>query len=136
MHEQTLTQPLLLVIWKQQIVLPQTAFGVMIIVFVSSTTSVTCAIYLLMQTTMIVCSPMQALGCILYLLCFKQHPFEDGAKLQIVNGKYSIPQNDVKYTVYHDLIRKCRLSVLVVCSSTFPTRRTLKSHLSPKAEFT
>ncbi|KAF3695514.1 Cyclin-G-associated kinase [Channa argus] len=46
-----------------------------------------------------------ALGCILYLLCFKQHPFEDGAKLQIVNGKYSIPPNDTKYTVYHDLIR-------------------------------
>ncbi|XP_028269950.1 cyclin-G-associated kinase isoform X3 [Parambassis ranga] len=46
-----------------------------------------------------------ALGCILYLLCFKQHPFEDGAKLQIVNGKYSIPQNDTKYTVYHNLIR-------------------------------
>ncbi|KAM7017607.1 cyclin-G-associated kinase [Tautogolabrus adspersus] len=46
-----------------------------------------------------------ALGCILYLLCFKLHPFEEGAKLQIVNGKYSIPQNDVKYTVYHDLIR-------------------------------
>ncbi|KAM9858001.1 LOW QUALITY PROTEIN: cyclin-G-associated kinase [Aulostomus maculatus] len=46
-----------------------------------------------------------ALGCILYLLCFKQHPFEDGAKLQIVNGKYSIPPHDVKYTVYHDLIR-------------------------------
>lgn len=46
-----------------------------------------------------------ALGCILYLLCFKQHPFEDGAKLQIVNGKYTIPQNDVKYTVYHELIR-------------------------------
>ncbi|XP_038161762.1 cyclin-G-associated kinase isoform X1 [Cyprinodon tularosa] len=46
-----------------------------------------------------------ALGCILYLLCFKQHPFEEGAKLQIVNGKYSIPQNDVKYAVFHDLIR-------------------------------
>ncbi|XP_054628572.1 cyclin-G-associated kinase isoform X2 [Dunckerocampus dactyliophorus] len=46
-----------------------------------------------------------ALGCILYLLCFKQHPFEEGAKLQIVNGKYSIPQNDAKYAVYHDLIR-------------------------------
>ncbi|XP_006893653.1 PREDICTED: cyclin-G-associated kinase isoform X2 [Elephantulus edwardii] len=27
-----------------------------------------------------------ALGCILYLLCFQQHPFEDGAKLRIVNG--------------------------------------------------
>ncbi|GCB71430.1 hypothetical protein scyTo_0008835 [Scyliorhinus torazame] len=47
-----------------------------------------------------------ALGCILYLLCFKQHPFEDGAKLGIVNGKYSIPSNDTKYTVFHDLIRK------------------------------
>ncbi|XP_062905278.1 cyclin-G-associated kinase isoform X2 [Mobula hypostoma] len=45
-----------------------------------------------------------ALGCILYLLCFKQHPFEDGAKLAIVNGKYSIPANDTKYTVLHDLI--------------------------------
>uniref|UniRef100_A0A8C5ASU2 Cyclin G associated kinase n=1 Tax=Gadus morhua TaxID=8049 RepID=A0A8C5ASU2_GADMO len=46
-----------------------------------------------------------ALGCILYLLCFKQHPFEEGAKLQIVNGKYAIPQNDLKYPVYHELIR-------------------------------
>uniref|UniRef100_A0A8C0J4F5 Cyclin G associated kinase n=1 Tax=Chelonoidis abingdonii TaxID=106734 RepID=A0A8C0J4F5_CHEAB len=34
-----------------------------------------------------------------------QHPFEDGAKLRIVNGKYSIPQNDTRYTVFHDLIR-------------------------------
>ncbi|XP_073898889.1 cyclin-G-associated kinase isoform X3 [Castor canadensis] len=46
-----------------------------------------------------------ALGCILYLLCFQQHPFEDGAKLRIVNGKYSIPVNDTRYTVFHDLIR-------------------------------
>ncbi|XP_034364338.1 cyclin-G-associated kinase isoform X1 [Arvicanthis niloticus] len=46
-----------------------------------------------------------ALGCILYLLCFRQHPFEDGAKLRIVNGKYSIPVNDTRYTVFHELIR-------------------------------
>ncbi|NWZ68816.1 GAK kinase, partial [Acrocephalus arundinaceus] len=46
-----------------------------------------------------------ALGCILYLLCFRQHPFEDGAKLRIVNGKYIIPQNDTRYSVFHDLIR-------------------------------
>ncbi|KAM5192660.1 cyclin-G-associated kinase isoform 2-T2 [Mantella aurantiaca] len=45
-----------------------------------------------------------ALGCILYLLCFKQHPFEDGSKLRIVNGKYSIPLNDTRYTVFHELI--------------------------------
>ncbi|XP_046512108.1 cyclin-G-associated kinase isoform X1 [Equus quagga] len=46
-----------------------------------------------------------ALGCILYLLCFGQHPFEDGAKLRIVNGKYSIPPNDTRYSVFHGLIR-------------------------------
>ncbi|KAM6034449.1 cyclin-G-associated kinase isoform 3-T3 [Chlamydotis macqueenii] len=46
-----------------------------------------------------------ALGCILYLLCFRQHPFEDGAKLRIVNGKYIIPQNDTRYSVFHDLVR-------------------------------
>ncbi|XP_059689209.1 cyclin-G-associated kinase [Gavia stellata] len=46
-----------------------------------------------------------ALGCILYLLCFRQHPFEDGAKLRIVNGKYVVPQNDTRYSVFHDLIR-------------------------------
>ncbi|KAM4879188.1 LOW QUALITY PROTEIN: cyclin-G-associated kinase [Sylvia borin] len=46
-----------------------------------------------------------ALGCILYLLCFRQHPFEDGAKLRIVNGKYVIPPNDTRYSVFHDLIR-------------------------------
>ncbi|XP_040822434.1 cyclin-G-associated kinase isoform X3 [Ochotona curzoniae] len=46
-----------------------------------------------------------ALGCVLYLLCFRQHPFEDGAKLRIVNGKYSIPTDDTRYTVFHGLIR-------------------------------
>uniref|UniRef100_A0A8C5V235 Cyclin G associated kinase n=1 Tax=Microcebus murinus TaxID=30608 RepID=A0A8C5V235_MICMU len=47
----------------------------------------------------------EALGCILYLLCFQHHPFEDGAKLRIVNGKYAIPLSDTRYTVFHDLIR-------------------------------
>uniref|UniRef100_A0A8B9YDL0 Cyclin-G-associated kinase n=1 Tax=Bos mutus grunniens TaxID=30521 RepID=A0A8B9YDL0_BOSMU len=46
-----------------------------------------------------------ALGCILYLLCFGQHPFEDGAKLRIVNGKYAIPADDTRYSVFHSLIR-------------------------------
>ncbi|XP_049645655.1 cyclin-G-associated kinase isoform X3 [Suncus etruscus] len=46
-----------------------------------------------------------ALGCILYLLCFGQHPFEDGARLRIVNGKYSIPADDTRYTMFHSLIR-------------------------------
>uniref|UniRef100_A0A8C3W441 Cyclin-G-associated kinase n=1 Tax=Catagonus wagneri TaxID=51154 RepID=A0A8C3W441_9CETA len=46
-----------------------------------------------------------ALGCILYLLCFRQHPFEDGAKLRIVNGRYVIPADDTRYSVFHGLIR-------------------------------
>ncbi|XP_015424413.1 PREDICTED: cyclin-G-associated kinase [Myotis davidii] len=41
----------------------------------------------------------------LCLLCFGQHPFEDGAKLRIVNGKYSIPADDTRYSVFHGLIR-------------------------------
>lgn len=57
-------------------------------------------------------APPQALGCILYLLCFRQHPFEDGAKLRIVNGKYVIPPDDTRYSVFHGLIRKSRAPVL------------------------
>ncbi|KAM3938815.1 cyclin-G-associated kinase [Leptodactylus fuscus] len=64
-----------------------------------------------------------ALGCILYLLCFKQHPFEDGAKLRIVNGKYSVPEDDTKYLVFHALIKSMlkvnpeeRLSITEVVS--------------------
>ena len=51
-------------------------------------------------------SLFQALGCILFFLCFMEHPFEDSAKLRILNGKYTIPENDTKYTVFHDLISK------------------------------
>lgn len=46
-----------------------------------------------------------ALGCILFLLCFREHPFEDSAKLRILNAKYTIPPNDVQYEVLHDLIK-------------------------------
>ncbi|XP_022706177.1 cyclin-G-associated kinase-like isoform X2 [Varroa jacobsoni] len=34
-----------------------------------------------------------ALGCILYVLCYRQHPFADAAKLAILNAKYNIPAN-------------------------------------------
>jgi cyclin G-associated kinase len=46
-----------------------------------------------------------ALGCVLYLLCFNKHPFEDGAKLRIINGKYQIPVADKEFADFHDLIR-------------------------------
>ncbi|XP_045604252.1 cyclin-G-associated kinase isoform X1 [Procambarus clarkii] len=46
-----------------------------------------------------------ALGCILYYLCYLKHPFEDSAKLRIVNGNFAIPTNDGKYDCFHELIR-------------------------------
>lgn len=46
-----------------------------------------------------------ALGCLLYQLCFAEHPFEDSAKLRILNANYSIPESDTKFTVFHELIR-------------------------------
>lgn len=69
-----------------------------------------------------------ALGCVLYVLCYQvtrsfpftvsglfcynsqcdwtqNHPFEDGAKLRIINGNYTLPANDGRYDVFHDLIR-------------------------------
>ncbi|KAK4294346.1 hypothetical protein Pmani_033019 [Petrolisthes manimaculis] len=46
-----------------------------------------------------------ALGCIMYYLCYLKHPFEDSAKLRIVNGNFAIPSNDGKYDCFHELIR-------------------------------
>ncbi|OWF38973.1 cyclin-G-associated kinase-like [Mizuhopecten yessoensis] len=46
-----------------------------------------------------------ALGCVLYILCYNVHPFEDSAKLRIINANYTIPESDTTYTVFHDLLR-------------------------------
>lgn len=57
-----------------------------------------------------VASDVWALGCIIYTLCYMKHPFEDSAKLRILNGNYTIPPGDVKYSCYHDIIRKYSMS--------------------------
>ncbi|KAM4812060.1 cyclin-G-associated kinase isoform X2 [Urocitellus parryii] len=82
-----------------------------------------------------------ALGCILYLLCFRQHPFEDGAKLRIVNGKYSIPGDDSRYTIFHNLIRAMlrvnpeeRLSITEVVRQL--QEMAAARNLNPKAPIT
>lgn len=46
-----------------------------------------------------------ALGCVLYMLCYNVHPFEDSAKLRIINANYTIPESDTTYTVFHDLLK-------------------------------
>ncbi|XP_072940356.1 cyclin-G-associated kinase [Epargyreus clarus] len=48
-----------------------------------------------------------ALGCILYTLCYMQHPFEDSAKLAILNGNYNLNPNDQRYKCFHEIISGC-----------------------------
>lgn len=47
-----------------------------------------------------------ALGCILFCLCYQKHPFDDSAKLRIINGNYTIPQNS-NFICYHSIIKGC-----------------------------
>ncbi|CAG9115604.1 unnamed protein product [Plutella xylostella] len=48
-----------------------------------------------------------ALGCILYTLCYMQHPFEDSAKLAILNGNYTLNPNDQRFKCFHEIINGC-----------------------------
>lgn len=52
-------------------------------------------------------SDIWALGCLLYLFCFNKHPFEDSAKLRILNANYNIPTTDTKYSDFHLIMRDC-----------------------------
>eukprot|EP00794_Sanderia_malayensis_P008283 gene8283-9167_t len=47
-----------------------------------------------------------ALGCILYTLCYLEHPFKDSAKLKILNANYSVPQNVKDVSILQPLIDK------------------------------
>lgn len=47
-----------------------------------------------------------ALGCMLFYLCFQKHPFEDSAKLRIINANYALP-GDSRYACFHEVIRGC-----------------------------
>jgi len=69
------------------------------------------------------------LGCLLYYLCFINHPFEDSAKLRILNAKYTIPANNTKYTVLHDLIR----TLLQIDPRQRPTIKTLVENIEDLA---
>ncbi|KAJ0180054.1 hypothetical protein K1T71_004645 [Dendrolimus kikuchii] len=50
---------------------------------------------------------MWALGCILYTLCYMQHPFEDSAKLAILNGNFNLNPNDQRFKCFHEIINGC-----------------------------
>ena len=38
------------------------------------------------------------------MLCYMEHPFEDGAKLRILNAKFTLPEFDAEYGEFHSLI--------------------------------
>ena len=71
-------------------------------------------------------SDVWALGCLLHFLCFGRHPFEDSAKLAIINGNYRIPETDIVYEAFHDLIRQ----MLVVDPSFRPSINQVQEHLA------
>ncbi|XP_077262396.1 cyclin-G-associated kinase isoform X2 [Temnothorax americanus] len=48
-----------------------------------------------------------ALGCILYSLVTLRHPFPEGNKLAIVNGKYPPLPPNPRYACLHDLVKGC-----------------------------
>lgn len=51
-------------------------------------------------------SDIWALGCVIYYLCFQRHPFEDSAKLRIVNANFTLP-GDSRYVCFHEIIKGC-----------------------------
>jgi cyclin G-associated kinase len=48
-----------------------------------------------------------ALGCLLYKLCYREHPFEDSAKLRILSANYKLPSDDTTHLMFHSIIRAC-----------------------------
>ena len=58
-------------------------------------------IYIYIQCTY---NCLQALGCLLYKLCYQEHPFEDSAKLRILSANYKLPAEDTPYVLFHDII--------------------------------
>ena len=50
------------------------------------------------------------------MLCYMDHPFEDGAKLRILNAKFSLPEVDKEYDIFHGLI--CMFCILYYFSTT------------------
>lgn len=51
-------------------------------------------------------SDIWALGCVVYYLCFQRHPFEDSAKLRIINANFTLP-SDSRYACFHEIIKGC-----------------------------
>lgn len=56
-----------------------------------------------------IASDIWALGCILFYLTCTYHPFEDSAKLAILNANYHLPASSSDHNIFHNLIRQMLL---------------------------
>eukprot|EP01084_Bolivina_argentea_P064262 117230_1 len=63
-----------------------------------------------------------ALGCVLFLLCYFEHPFGEGAKMSILDAKYKIP-NKEKYS-------KKITKIFKMCFNKDPIKRPTTKQLS------
>ena len=84
-----------------------------------------------------------ALGCVLYTMVFKEQPFMNAQKLEIINGNYNFPKDEQKlYTEkFLDLIRVMltpnpnnRPNILQIMEWTNYWNETEKIPLSPEVE--
>lgn len=57
---------------------------------------------------------IQAFGCIIFYLVCGFHPFEDSAKLAILNANYNLPPCDTDFEPFHNLIRKLDFLILAI----------------------
>ena len=49
---------------------------------------------------------MLHIGCVFAQFPFQSHPFEDGAKLAILNARVNLPKES-EHKIFFDLIRQC-----------------------------
>ncbi|GAV08591.1 hypothetical protein RvY_18256-2 [Ramazzottius varieornatus] len=70
-----------------------------------------------------------ALGCVLYALCYQVHPFEDSAKLRIINAKYTFPPSRT-YDIFNDLISR----LLTIDPKERPSINSLLEDLASMAD--
>ena len=84
-----------------------------------------------------------SLGCILYTMVFKEQPFINEQKLEIINGNYNFPEEEQKlYTEkFLDLTRVMltpnpnkRPNILQIMEWTNHWNETEKNPLSPEVE--
>jgi len=73
-------------------------------------------------------SDIWALGCMLYMLCFRRHPFETGSKLEIMSARIEFP----RHSSVSDHLKELISCMLVVDPSKRPSAEEISKMLQDK----